>query len=133
MKIALVISKVLLILGILFGLTAIQTGITQHVSRFAMNYTLGLVLLNLAPILAYGLIGLLISYGQKVTAKGAWWIALSLLSLMIGFVIYIAIDPVIFIRHYQTLLEVERVGGLVVGLLVGIRLPYLFQKTQKAE
>lgn len=133
MKIALVISKGLLILGMLLGLSAVQTGITQHVSRFAMNYTLGLVLLNLAPILAYGLIGLLISYGQKVTAKGAWWIALSLLSLMIGFVIYIAIDPVIFIRHYQTLLEVERVGGLVVGLLVGIRLPYLFQKTQKAE
>lgn len=98
-----------------------------------MNYTLGLVLLNLASILAYGVIGLLISYGQKVTAKGAWWIALSLLSLMIGFVIYIAIDPVIFIRHCQTLLEVERVGGLIVGLLVGIRLPYLFQKTQKAD
>ena len=133
MKIALVISKSLLILGMLFGLTAIQTGITQQMSRFAMNYTLGLVLLNLAPILAYGLIGLLISYGQKVTAKGFWWVVLSLLGLMIGSVIYIVIDPAIFIRHYQTLLEVERVGGLVVGLLVGIRLPNLYLRIQKAE
>lgn len=98
-----------------------------------MNYTLGLVLLNLAPILAYGVIGLLISYGQKVTAKVSWWIALSLLGLMIGFVIYIAIDPVIFIRHYQTLLEVERVGGLIVGLLGGTLVPNLNLKTQKAE
>lgn len=133
MKISMLISKAIVILGILWGLTSIQAWLSFEMSRFTLDYNLGFVLLNVTPVLAYGLVGILITLGQQRTSIGVWWMVLGLVGLLVGLAAWIVLDPIFLVKQYRMILEIWRVGGLLIGLLIGSVLTTPFLKTKKAE
>lgn len=133
MKISILICKAIVILGILWGLTSIQAWLSFEMSRFTLDYNLGFILLNVTPVLAYGLVGLLVTLGQQRTNNDIWWMVLGLVGLLVGLATWIVLDPIFLVKQHRMILEIWRVGGLLIGLLIGSVLTTPFLKTKKAE
>ena len=130
MKILSVIGKGIAIVGILYGLSSIQAWLVFEVNGFIMNYTQGIILLAFSPILAYFLIGVLVSLGYPKPFKESKVILLVIVTLMIGFVFWVTADLPLFFKNIETIHELSRVSGMILGLILGSAISYRYLKTK---
>ncbi len=128
MKIWSLVIKGVLMLGVLVCLSSFQVWVVNEMNRFTMDYTLGLVLVNLAPVIAYGLIGILISLGYSVKIPLLPWIGLGVLVVLVGMPILLSNNGFFFVKYNRLIQEIWRVGGLILGMVVGNALTHRIQK-----
>lgn len=128
MKIWSLVIKGVLMFGVLMSLSSFQVWVVSEMNRFTMDYTLGLILVNLAPVIAYGLIGFLISFGYSVKIPLLPWIGLGVLMILGCLSIVLMNDLFLYVNYSQLIQEIWRVGGLIMGMVVGNALSHRIQK-----
>lgn len=128
MKIWSLMLKGVLLIGVLMSLSSFQVWVVSEMNRFTMDYTLGLVLVNLAPVIAYGFIGILISFGYSVKIPLLPWIGLGVLMILGCLSIVLMNDLFLYVNYSQLIQEIWRVGGLIMGMVVGNALTHRIQK-----
>jgi hypothetical protein len=119
MKIWNVVIKGLLIIGVLVGLSNFLAWTVNEMNHFKMEYTFGFILVNLALVVAYLLIGVLITFGYPFMIPHQKWIGIGVLAVLIGLAVIISLNVYLFVKYRTTIQEIWRVGGLVLGLVVG--------------
>jgi hypothetical protein len=128
LKTRVVLVKGGLVLGILYGLSTFLTVVLNEMSSFSMEYGLGFTLINVAPVAAYFLVGLVMTLGHRLSVPFQLWIGLGVLVGLMACGAVITYDPVVFVKYNRMIQEVWRIGGLVLGLLVGLFLTKRYLK-----
>ncbi len=128
MKTIVVLVKGGVVLGILYGLSSFLTSVLNEMSSFSMEYGLGFTLINVAPVVAYFLVGLVMTLGHRLLVPFQLWIGLGVLAGLMVCGALISFDPIIFVKYNRMIQEVWRIGGLVLGLLVGLFLTKRYLK-----